>query len=287
MLRRAGFTIAEALVAVVLLGAVGGAALRLLGATRRLYEEQAARMDLDANLRAASAIVPAELAEIDPGDAWGTDLITATDSAITYGASRNVSFVCEVTSDAGSSGEVMVRREPVLGLRALDPARDSIAVFADGDAAVEDDDYWLHADLVAVDEGVDCPDGTPGRRLAVTGVRPAGALADVLPGAAARGLEVMRLETYVDVYRDRWLGLRQHTKATGWSTVQPVLGPLEADGFAMRYVVADGSAAADPGAATAVLVQVVGRSPRPAREGGRHLTDTLDLWIALRNAPRP
>lgn len=286
MLTRTGFTIAEALVSLVLLGVVAGATLRLLGATRRTYEQQAARSELDANLRAASAMIPAELAELDPGDAWGTDLITATDSGLTYGASRNVSFVCGVALDAGAAGEIVVRRDPVLGLRALDPDRDSLAVFADRDAAIDDDDYWAHADVASVDDAATCPDGSPGRRLLLTAVTPAGALADVLPGAAARALEIMQLESYVDVYRDRWLGLRQHAKATGWGAVQPVLGPLEEGGLTFRYLGANG-AATDPGVAAAVFVRVAGKSARSAGAGGRYLTDTLDLWIALRNAPRP
>lgn len=286
MLSRAGFTIAEGLVALALLGVLGGATIRLLAATRRSYEAQVSRMDVEANLRAASAVIPAELAELDPSDPWGSDLIEATDSSITYGAPRNVSFVCEVALDAGSTGRVVVREAPALGLRSPDPGRDSMALFAAGDASMGEDDYWLHADLAAVGSA-DCPDGTPGRTLDLTDVTPSGALANVLPGAAARGLEVMRLETYLDMYRDRWLGLRGHVKAIGWGTVQPVLGPLDEGGLVFRYLGADGSPAVHAAAAAAIQVRVVGRSSRPVGPAGDHFTDTLDLWIALRNARQP
>jgi prepilin-type N-terminal cleavage/methylation domain-containing protein len=66
--RRAGFTLVELLVALVLLAIVGTGILRTLMSNQRAYEEQTQRIDVQQNLRTALAVLPADFRELDAVD---------------------------------------------------------------------------------------------------------------------------------------------------------------------------------------------------------------------------
>ena len=72
---RAGFTLAEVMIALALTLVVAGTLYRLLVTTQRTTRAQAQRVELQSNLRAGSLIVLSELRELSavPGASWGTE----------------------------------------------------------------------------------------------------------------------------------------------------------------------------------------------------------------------
>ncbi|NIR43499.1 MAG: hypothetical protein GWN83_05765, partial [Gemmatimonadetes bacterium] len=135
------------------------------------------RADLNANLRTVVAFLPAEFREMNASDTVASDIVSVADTAMTYKAMRNVQFVCDVTSAGATTGTVVVADAPRFGLRDLDPARDSVVIFADADPTTRRDNYWVHADLTGVTTSATaCPDGEPGSILTLDGVYPTNGL---------------------------------------------------------------------------------------------------------------
>jgi hypothetical protein len=275
-------TLLELLVALTLTGVVAGSVYRLLLSVQRAYRRQTERVMLQANLRTAAVFLSGELLELDAVDTVDGDLPVAADSAITYKASRSLYVVCRPPLDLGPAGSVAVWQASWLGLRGLDAERDSVVVYAEADSSTAGDDHWVHAGLAAVAAGNDCPDGARSLTLTLAPVHPPGGLAAVRAGAPLRGVELVRVSAYRDAQGDWWLGLRQFNKGSGWSAIQPVLGPLEPSGLRFDYLDADGGAAPEPQGIARVAISVVGAGSRPLL-----LRDTVSLAVTLRGNPWP
>src|SRR5512140_1012037 len=84
MTSRRGFTLVEALLAVVLLAIVGQSILRLLTVSQRLFRAQSERAALQATVRAGATLLPAELRELGPGD-----IVALAPDQIVYRAMRS------------------------------------------------------------------------------------------------------------------------------------------------------------------------------------------------------
>jgi hypothetical protein len=268
------------MVALTLTGVVCGTVYLLLRNNQRLYREQAQRIELSDNLRAAMAIVPIDLRELDAGDAAGSDIIAMTDSSLTYKAMRNLYLTC-----AATAGRTLHLDTAMLGLRPLDPEFDSLLVFADSQPTLTQDDHWIHVNVTAVTKDTGCH-GQSGLRVSVS---PAIQAAEsVLAGYPVRGFEVAEVRRYADGLGAEWLGARRYSKSSGWSAIQPFAGPLEDRGLRLAYYGRDGSATQDPSLVARVSVTIMGRSPQRVqlRGGGwRSLVDTAIAQVALRNNP--
>ena len=68
LLTRRGFTLIELMIALVLLGLVSTAVYKVLVNNQRVYLAQTQTIDLQQNIRAAAAILPAEFRELDAAD---------------------------------------------------------------------------------------------------------------------------------------------------------------------------------------------------------------------------
>jgi len=98
MTNKRGFTFVELLVAMTLMGIVSVSIYNLLNNNQRVYREQAARIDLNQNVRAAASILPAEIRELDATDPAGSDVVAMAPGAFTYNSMRNAYFVCSVNA---------------------------------------------------------------------------------------------------------------------------------------------------------------------------------------------
>jgi len=274
-----GFTMVELLIALVLMGIVSTAVYTLLVNNQRLYRQQTQRIELNDNLRSATAILPNDLRELETGDPAGSDIWEMTDSSITYKAMRNLYVTCR----ASNGGEIYL--EPTLvGLRALDAEFDSLLVFVDRDPVLMSDDVWMHFGVSQVQNSTDCG-GQPTLKVSIT--PSLGATTDSVPnGYPVRGFELVDVRRYVDASGVVWLGARRYSKSAGWSAIQPVVGPLEKGGFRLAYFDQAGVATTDRTRVARISITVVGRTSQPVRLSNGsmgYLADSLVTQVAVRN----
>lgn len=283
---RRGFTLVELLIGMILVGLVGGAIYQVLVNSQRVYTLQTERAGLNANNRAVVAVLPAELRELDASDAMASDIIAMSATAVTYKAMRSLFFVCQPPVDNDHTGTVELWRNRSYGLRPqIDAGRDSVFIFAEGALNTRMDNAWLHANVSSVSMGNTCPSGAPGITLQLDGVEPGHGLASVRPGSPVRTFEMVRVTTYTDALGDLWLGAQTYTKSGGWSTTQPLLGPLEAPGLQLVYRDSLGNTTATPADVSRIELTVNAQTARPVRgsAGLQPATDTLVTDITLRN----
>lgn len=276
-----GFTLIELLVALVLTGIVSTAIYQLLVNNQRVYREQTERIELADNLRSAMAILPAELRELSTSDPAGSDIISMNDSTLRYKAMRSFYTTCTPLA----VGSTLSLSPMIGGLRALDPSRDSILIFADGNSTDARDDRWIRANVVAVGSGTNCGGG-PSVEVTLGGVT-LGAGDSVVQGSPVRGFEVVEFLVYQDAYGSRWLGVRQYSKTGTASAPQPLLGPLEPGGLRLTYYNAGGTQTADPAQVVRIGIRVIGRTQQPVRRANRqmgYVIDTLSTQVMLRNS---
>lgn len=280
-----GFSLVELLVALVVAGVVlAGVAKALLGA-QRFYFAQAQVLEVQQNVRVVAQVLQQEIRGLDAGDG---DIVAMSDTAITVKAPRVFGVTCAEPDVA--RGALVVRNSLTSGLRAVDPARDSVLVFRDGDPTIASDDRWLRTSLSAT--GVaGCADGAAGSRLTLGGA--AGELAQldgVSPGSPVRAFEVVRYRLYGDGDGIWWLGTQSFTGG-GWSVTSPIAGPLRPrDGLTFAFLGAGGERASSPSAVRLVRVVVRGRSSAPIRSAGRPTgayQDSAVVSVFLRNSAQP
>ena len=287
-MNRRGFTLVELLVSMILLGVVALAIYQLLTNNQRLYRQQGERSDLNATLRGATSILPMELREIDATDTVESDISSMSPNSITYKAMRTLYFACNPPVGGGASGTIDLWRTPYFGFRYPLPERDSLLIFAEANPDTRLDNYWIHANVTAVGYGSTCPGGLPSVTVTLDNVHPNGGLTDVLVGTPVRGFEMIQMLTYQDARGDAWLGVRQYLKGSGWTTTQPLLGPLAGRGIRFTYLDTAGATTNQPDRVARIDLQAVGLTLEPVRSAGRlqRVVDSLGTTVAMRNNRR-
>lgn len=263
-----GTTLIECAVALVISSIVLAAVWSLLLAGWRTSRSEAASVAVRQNVRAAAALLRAELLGVS---ASAGDLLAISDSAIAMRATRALGFVC-----AGISGATIVLGDSLFSAtRTVDPARDSALVFREGDPGASDDDRWLHAGISST-HGGHCSDGSSGTALSLSGVSSQD-LAGVIAGAPVRTFEVLEYRRYADADKLGWLGVHGPSSGGGWAAVSPVAGPLRAkDGVLFTFTGRDGRATSVPGDVAVVEAAIHGLDPRRLTAPGRPLGPSAD-----------
>lgn len=272
-LGRRGLTLVELLVSLALLGIVTAGLLRGLQTSQRAYLEQARRVDLQQNLRAAAAILPAVLRELDAAD---SDITAMSATSITLRAMEQLAFLCATPGPGGGGAVTLsVREHPFFGTRASFDAGDSVLLYHEGDPATRSDDTWVRGEVIAVTTR-DCPDPDrprPGNEVTLRLERGGGD--GVTNGSPLRGFASVTYALYRSGADNQWYLGQQRAG----STIQPLLGPLLGpNGLALRYFDGTGAPTATRTAVAEVEVCVRGRTP--------HAVDSLVTRVALRNNPR-
>ncbi len=110
LLARRGFTLIELMIALVLLGMVSAAVYKVLVNNQRVYLAQTQTIDLQQNIRAAAAILPAEFRELDASDG---DIAAMGATSLQIRAMRQLSFICNTPLLGGGIGNLdVVIRQP-------------------------------------------------------------------------------------------------------------------------------------------------------------------------------
>src|SRR2546425_10359579 len=146
--RRAGFTLIELVIALVLMSLVGGAIVQLLLRQQRFYNSTNDLIQTRQQIRQAAAMLPSDLRGIS---SISGDIYFMTDSALEFRSVFGSSVVCaNIGGQLSTALRVFARgsnmttwiRPPLVG--------ESIAVYNDGlNPAVADDD-WLRDRISAM-----------------------------------------------------------------------------------------------------------------------------------------
>jgi prepilin-type N-terminal cleavage/methylation domain-containing protein len=283
-LTRRGFTLVELLIGLVLMGIVSAGIYRVLVNNQRIYQAQTQRIEMLQNIRAGAAILPAELREISASDG---DIVAMSGTGIRIRAMRQLAILCATPALGGANTVLLVRKSPLYGLRDFGVNRDSIFVYYEGDDATRLDDGWVRGRITGVAPGA-CPDLSPAWVL-TTGLFFDGALGQVattgniLSGSPVRGFEQVTYQLFSSAGR-QYIGLQE-----GTATIQPLIGPLTANGFSLAYF--DSTGAPTVTATDVALIRITLRAE--TRQAFRQLdrsiarsVDSVTTWVALRNNAR-
>lgn len=270
---RRGFSVIELIVALVLTAIVATAALRAFLGVRSAYGTVGDRLEQNAVLRDAAAVLPYELRALGSGPgAASQDLTAVSPTSVTYRATANLFFACETS--LAPTRRLVLDAARWYGVRSLDPARDSVLVLTVDTAARPVRGTWVAADLSDL-RGTLCPGGDAG--VEVTLSRP---IAGVESGTPLQGFQLTEMRLYRDRTGERWIGARTARKVGGWSATQPILGPVDVDG--LQVVAYDRSGAITRDAASAVRLGATVTARATRRSGAIGVV----LQIALRNSRR-
>jgi prepilin-type N-terminal cleavage/methylation domain-containing protein len=291
-LTRRGFTLAELLVAMVLLGVVSMAVYRVLVNNQRVYLAQTQRIDLQQNIRAVATILPAEFRELNATDG---DIASMSATQLTIRAMRWLGFTCSppvlggvlngltLTIRGGAPGQPLF-----FGARGINLANDSLLIYYDGNQASRTDDIWVLARPTA-GAALNCPTGGTGQALTLDLTLPAGSPnvnGAITNGAPVRGFERVTYQLYQPPGDTSWyIGLRP-----AGATMQPIIGPVLPNGLTFSYFDSTGAVTTNPARVARIDITVQARTTQQVRTGGsnpmRTLVDTIVTSVALRNNRR-
>jgi prepilin-type N-terminal cleavage/methylation domain-containing protein len=240
---RAGFTLVEIIVTLILLGVVMGALLSVLVRQQRFYRSTSDVIDARTQVRQAGDLLPTDLRTISSSDVLnGTDIYAATDKAIEFRAITGSSIVCAITSGTKitlpplnlASGTQLTTwiTKPLAG--------DSVMVYDDGTSVGNTDDRWRVYGINAVNE---LAVGSSGACTQASGFVTA---ADDAAGRVSWQLNLPALATTIDpgapvrIFHTRRYELYQPSTGSGWylgsceyatnpcTPLTPVSGPYAA-----------------------------------------------------------
>jgi prepilin-type N-terminal cleavage/methylation domain-containing protein len=283
-LTRRGFTLVELLIGLVLIGIVSAGVYRVLVNNQRIYEAQTQRIEMLQNIRAAAAILPAELREISASDG---DIQAMSATSIRFRAMRQLGFLCAAPVLGGANVVLAVRRAPFYGTRAFDFNRDSVLVYYEGDQQTRMDDGWVIGRINAIAAGV-CPDASPAWLLTTSlffdgGQSQVSQTGRILFGSPVRGFEPVTYSLYASGGRN-YIGIQE-----GGNAIQPLVGPLLANGLQMAYFDSTGAGTATPARVASIRITLRAETRRAFRQldqSIRSAVDSVTTWVSLRNNKR-
>ena len=288
--RRHGFTMIELIVALVLLAVVSTALYRVLVNNQRLYMAQTQRIDLSQNIRAASAILPAEFRELDASEG---DILAMSSDSVYIRAMRWLGFLCNTPDLAAINNVSLIVRGGALGQPLFFGARspsssDSLFIYYDGNQASRTDDFWAIGGIIAAPNGQNCDDGTNGQRV-LTDVKLLGlglpVTGAITLGAPVRGWERVTYKLYQAGDGLWYIGFRPYNQ-----TMQPLIGPVLPNGLTLQYYDVNGNVTAVRNQVARIDITVRARTTSAVRAGGqaaaRVAVDSVVTSVALRNNRR-
>jgi hypothetical protein len=294
--RRAGLTLVEVLIAILLLGLVLTALTGVIMSQQRFYGGTAEILETRTNVRQVADILPSELRVVSPAD---SDIYAMTATSIDYRGSVGSAVVCSMNAGrttitippirtASQNGATAWLSTPLVG--------DSLLVYDQGPNTASADDRWTVHVITAAPTNGTCTPYTATAAEAALGysldVTPALSV-DVQVGASIRFFRRARFELFNGADGRGYLGFSDclPTRMPACSAIQPVSGPYlplggAPEGITLSYVDNTDVATADP--TRVARIDVVVRSETrgdiriPGFSSGKY-TDSLTFSIAARN----
>jgi type II secretory pathway pseudopilin PulG len=296
----AGFTLAELLVAAVMLGVIGTAVLSVILAESRAHAAAAQRMDARRTVRTGAEVLRADLRAIAT-PAPGIYAIEA--DAIEFRSVMGSSVICHVDAARTRVGiPPTMAEEGALTSWVVAPQRgDTVLVYSEKPGSEQEENGsapepggW-HTHVLAEDPsgGGTCPTSTGFARSAAEAARaltlrltpPLGEAVE--PGAALRFVRRARYQLYRAGDGHWYLGHLDclSSRATPCTTVQPVAGPFPHDGVRFTYRDSTGGITNDPTRVARIdlLTRALGRHMPTGGSAPAHLADSTLITITLRN----
>lgn len=287
---RKGLSLVELLVALVILGVVSASLYRVLVNNQRVYQAQTQRIDLQQNIRAAATILPAEFRELD---AYDGDILGMGPDSITIRAFRVLGFICNAPSlpvlpIAGA--QVTIRNSLLFGARGFAAGTDRIMIYYEGDEGSRADEVWTVPTPLTAVGSQNCPDGAAGTQLQLLNLNIVPAPVPLVRNGLTRGSPVRAFEPityrlYQAADARYYIGLRS---AAG---LQPLVGPVLANGLALAYYDSTGAVTANPLLVSSVGITVRAQTVQPVQQSAGSTTrqlavDSITTRVALRNNRR-
>lgn len=282
--RRAGTSLVELVIVIVLLAVIGSATLAVVIHQERFYRGQADAIDARATVRDVASVLQSELRALTPSDG---DLYAITPSAVDFRATLAQSVVCTVAPSRSSvtiPPERLATGAPLTWIGTRPEAGDTLLVLASGSTP---GDIWSRHVLTAAPSTTgSCPTATG---FTTTAAESSAALtlslSPPLDTAIATGalVRVVRHARY-ELYRasdSRWyLGYLDclASRATPCNVVQPVAGPFAPAGIQLAYLDLAGARITDPWRVARIDILAIA-----ARRSSPTTLDSLATTIALRN----
>lgn len=252
--RQDGATLAELMIALVLLGLVGVLLTRQALGAERVAREEESRVRLQVALDGGLAFLAAELTDAGPGD-----LAAVAAESLRYRATRGHGLSCQL-----AAGEVRVLVATLSGARSPQPGRDSLLLPLRADDPLAGDTGWIALPLLGV-HSTTCA-GSPALALGTsidTAAHPLAGLPGSLP---VRIFEVMQTRLYASS-GSIWLGARS---VSAGEVIQPIAGPFDLP--ASRFEPRDSTGAPTPSAAATRSIGVTLAGQRSHWQGGGGIT---------------
>jgi prepilin-type N-terminal cleavage/methylation domain-containing protein len=296
---RAGFTMAETLVVLVLLAIVGGSLMKVLTNQQRFYNGTGDLIALRTQLRQAEAVIGNDLRGISSvGSAGvGSDISAMTDSSIDFRYTIGVSVVCKAPvattiiippTGALTNGNALTSwiAKPKFG--------DTVFVFDEGASATSPtDDSWKPYNVVSLALGAGACDpgfNAPNASTLVTDIAPP---ATTLDGAPMRYVRHAHYSLYKSTSDKLWyLGYCSPDCSAG---ISPIAGPFQSyqastspdtSGIRITYFDSTGTVTATPAQVARIKVVLRGETKSYLNVTGMTrgvYHDSLSMNIALRN----
>ena len=301
---RRGFSLAEIMVALVLLGIVAGGIMTVVMRQQQFYRSATEVIDTRQQIRQAAAVVPVDLRGVS---AVGNDIIAMTDSALDVRGNIGSGVVCSKTTAGATTTFTIPGTDLPSGhfftTFLTRPKVNDVLIVLDDRAPGNADDIWRILTITRIDStlvGCNAPafmtalDATRYRYTYDVDWAGADSIIAGAPGRIAPRGKTNHYQSASD--RLWWMGYREcRGDGSSCDPVQPVAGPYRAyaqndtvnSGLTFVYRDSTGAKTTDPTQVARVEMFVHGETQSPVALGGGKTNqvyrDYQKVTIALRN----
>lgn len=293
---RTGFTLAETLVVLVLLGIVGASLMSVLSKQQAFYQGSSDIIELRTQLRQAQAVIGNDLRGISSP---GGDIATMTDSSIDFDYTIGVAVAC--AAPAGSSSITIPASGALTNGNTLTswlttPGNGDYAYIFDEGASstTATDDSWQKIPVTAVAVGGSCDAGF-NSPWAFTVTLGSSASPTTLDGAAIRFVRRVHYSLYRSPNDTLWYLGYCNTACSVSNPINPIAGPFQpyvastspdTSGIRITYYDSTGTATSTASQVSRINITLRGETQSYIHMQGRAkgvFHDSLSMSIALRN----
>ncbi|HKG93985.1 MAG TPA: prepilin-type N-terminal cleavage/methylation domain-containing protein [Gemmatimonadaceae bacterium] len=307
---RRGFSLAELLIVVVVMGVVGGTIIKMIQRQQQFYRGTSDIVDARTQVRHATTVLATDLRSVSaagtPSSPSG-DITFASDTAMTLVVNTGSSIVCEKD---GANNRVFyvpprnLAKHQLTGWLSNPEVGDSVFIYDEGTSRGAEDDTWRGYQIAGMgtsttkcvgapytDPTLDPPASKP--RVEVTLASPLSTT--TLRGAGVRFGRHVRYSLYQSANDRKWyLGYSEKRNGV-WQATQPVSGPYlpysatGGSGLSFRYYDSTGvqiANSAQPAGISRIDVRTraVGQDSTTVSNGKRGIyVDSLTTRVSVRN----